>query len=206
MAERYLHIISAIAETIISGGGVVAVVATIIEHSKKNNHKPISWILDKTGHLMTRGVMKEVEELNGTFFAEVRKEIQEIKADETRMEERLENHIEDVEKVMEETMAKAQESNLTRCAQVHDQMERMEKAIEAKVEEAEMKKIRQEIHRFNEGIKRKVHYTKGHWNNMRDDTKRYEEYCKEHKDFMNSYCEEAIDNIYKAWELKPWEE
>lgn len=206
MAEQYLQIISVVAETIISGGGLLTIIAALVEFSKRNNKKPISWMLNHIGTLMSRGIMKEVKELNGTFFAEVREEIQEIKSDETRMEERLEKHIEDVEKVMEETLARAQESNLTRCAQVHEKIDQMGKTFEEKSTEAEMKRIRQEIFRFNEGIKRKANYTHGHWNSMRDDAKRYKKYCEKHDDFLNSYCEDAIENILTTWEKKPWEE
>lgn len=204
--EHYLNIITIVSETLISGGGIVAIIATLVEYSKKNNHKPISWALNKMGTLMTRSVMREVEELNGKFFDEVRDEISQIKTDETKMEERLEKHIEDVEKVMESALAKAQESNLTRCSAVHEEIRQMKGKIDYKVEEAEMKRIRTEIFRFDEGIRNGTKYTEEHWNNMRDDVKAYKKFSEENeKKFINSRCEKAMQNILNTWENNPWE-
>lgn len=79
MTEQYLQVISVVSETLISGGGLLAVVCALIEYNKKNNHKPISWLLDKMGHLMTRGVMEEVKEVNGEMETRIKNEIDAVR-------------------------------------------------------------------------------------------------------------------------------
>lgn len=198
MIENYLQTVSVVAESIIAGGGLLTVISVFIEHSKKNNYKPISWVLDKAGHMMTRGVMDEVKIINGA------------------MEERLEGHILEVERSMNENLAGARQDSIDRHTWVRDELaklredfsedlKRLQKEMEYKVDSVQMENVRHLIFRFEEGIIRGVAYTKDHWDSMNNLTKKYIKFCEKNDRFLNSECEGAIELIQNTWKTRPWE-
>lgn len=80
MIENYFSVLTVIAETIISGGGIIAIASVLIEHSKLNKHKPITWAFNKLGHLLTNEIMKEVREINVTMQDNIKQDIYKVEA------------------------------------------------------------------------------------------------------------------------------
>lgn len=96
--EQGLQILTVISEVIISGGGLIAVISALVEHSKSNNYKPISWFFNHIGQLMTRGVMDEVKEVNGKMEIRIKDEIESVRKQVVEKEINILNKIDENKK------------------------------------------------------------------------------------------------------------
>lgn len=72
--------------------------------------------------------------------------------------------------------------------------------IDRKIDEKAAVLARTHILRFNDEILNGMIHSREYWRQQLDDCDTYEDYCKDHPDFHNSYTEIADKNIKKTYE------
>lgn len=72
--------------------------------------------------------------------------------------------------------------------------------IDRKIDEKAAVLARTHILRFNDEILNGMIHSREYWRQQLDDCDTYEDYCKAHPDFHNSYTEIADNNIKKTYE------
>ena len=72
--------------------------------------------------------------------------------------------------------------------------------IDRKIDEKAAILARTHILRFNDEILNGMIHSREYWRQQLDDCDTYEDYCKAHPDFHNSYTEIADKNIKKTYE------
>ncbi len=72
--------------------------------------------------------------------------------------------------------------------------------IDRKIDEKAAVLARTHILRFNDEILNGMIHSREYWRQQLDDCDTYEDYCKAHPDFHNSYTEIADKNIKKTYE------
>lgn len=74
------------------------------------------------------------------------------------------------------------------------------KDIIERINENDVKNVRYRIIRFNDEIRHNTCHTEEHFNQILDDIKMYEDYCRAHPDFQNEKMRHSVANIRKIYE------